>query len=1152
MHAVPPLMTGIYMPPRSDFRIDESMFTYVPKQSKTSDSDAKTSNFASCESNSSVETLESIPKPVANEPKAVSEPKVWSDAPIIKEYESDSDDEHDDPQKDLKNKGIVNSGCSRHMTGNKAYFVDYQEYNGGPVSFGGNKGYITGKDTECLVLSPDFKLLDENQVLLRVHRQNNMYSFNLKNIVPTGCLACLIAKATMDESNKWHRRLGHINFKNLNKLVKGNLVRGKFDGKSDEGFLVRYSLNSKDFRPVRSENQANKIARPKEANHSEGTQDNIDTGYSEKEAKPTPEYYVLPLWSSYTSTIKSSEAKNRGLRQKEKEANDEAKALRKESAQVSTASPLRVFSAAESSYPDSTIYVDQDDSKIHALEDIYEHPSNGIFSNASFDHEGALVDFTNLETTVNFKIQKVWILVDLAYGKRAIRTKWVYKNKKDERGVVVRNKARLVLGLNIVLILYVLVLFALELMLLKTSRKCTKGLLLLVEEIIDSVVQVIAPTTVEQRLAKKNELKARGTLLMALLDKHQLKFNIYKDAKSLKEAIEKKVQKTLLKEQYENLGIDMHYLFTHFVSPLGEWEIARDAELNPFKDVLVCKKMVELLGAIPINLKVNGHLFSTSKKLRAFLIIIRDRLLWVPPPVVRPNGPAPRSIEELYQLSINGRGGPIATIPIQATDFRLRHHMIQQVQNSSQFHGLLGADANRHINKFLKITQYIKQNGVSDDALRLSLFPYSFTHNATAWHQDTINAAAGGTFMQKTPKECYYLIENMTAHYNHWDTSVTRDETSSVISSTTTTESPEMKMQSPSGSRSHPSNTIANLRGNVKSIITRSGVAYDGPTISPTSSPLPKVVKRETEATKDKVQTISLECTAHLQPPIVQVLIPELNKISLPDLTSTRMTLELATRSYAYSAGVTEDVFVQVGKFTFLSYFIVRDYDVDTRVPLILGRPFLRTAHALVDVHEEGLILRDDDEQLIFHADSTSKHPHKHGNDLTPFETSDSLLKEFFNELALLDPIPFGKEDNNFDFELDLREIKYLLHQDPSTESNIKTINLILKKFTDEPSLGYLPPPRDDDDDDDDLFNLKSDYDEWKKLLYGDCYKDIDSMNDKNKDSKMKSLVVEAHIVESNDLLPWLLDNDSTLPEESFESSVIASLSLSPFGNKEK
>ncbi|GJZ08007.1 putative ribonuclease H-like domain-containing protein, partial [Tanacetum coccineum] len=94
MHAVPPPMTGIYMPPKSDFGIDESKFTYGPKQSKTSESDAKTSDFASCESNSSVETLESVPKPAVNEPKAVSKPKVWSDAPIIEEYESDSDDEY--------------------------------------------------------------------------------------------------------------------------------------------------------------------------------------------------------------------------------------------------------------------------------------------------------------------------------------------------------------------------------------------------------------------------------------------------------------------------------------------------------------------------------------------------------------------------------------------------------------------------------------------------------------------------------------------------------------------------------------------------------------------------------------------------------------------------------------------------------------------------------------------------------------------------------------------------------------------------------------------------------------------------------------------------------------------------------------------------
>ncbi|GKD11782.1 putative ribonuclease H-like domain-containing protein, partial [Tanacetum coccineum] len=127
---------------------------------------------------------------------------------------------------------------------------------------------------------------------------------------------------------------------------------------------------------------------------------------------------------------------------------------------VSTAS-----SSGGPSFPDLTNYTNQDDSQIPALEDIYENPNDVIFTNASYDDEGAVADFTNLETTMNkisdaledeswvdamqeellqFKLQKVWILVDLPYGKKAIGTKWVYKNKKDERGVVVRNKARLV------------------------------------------------------------------------------------------------------------------------------------------------------------------------------------------------------------------------------------------------------------------------------------------------------------------------------------------------------------------------------------------------------------------------------------------------------------------------------------------------------------------------------------------------------------------------------------------------------------------------------------------------------------------------------------------------------------------------------------
>ncbi|GJX68620.1 putative ribonuclease H-like domain-containing protein [Tanacetum coccineum] len=88
------------------------------------------------------------------------------------------------------------------------------------------KNSVFFTDTGCFVLSPNFKLADESQVLLKVPRKNNMYSVDIKNIVPKECLTCLVAKATLDESMLWHRRLGHVNFKTINKLVKDNLVKG--------------------------------------------------------------------------------------------------------------------------------------------------------------------------------------------------------------------------------------------------------------------------------------------------------------------------------------------------------------------------------------------------------------------------------------------------------------------------------------------------------------------------------------------------------------------------------------------------------------------------------------------------------------------------------------------------------------------------------------------------------------------------------------------------------------------------------------------------------------------------------------------------------------------------------------------------------------
>ncbi|GJZ11158.1 putative ribonuclease H-like domain-containing protein [Tanacetum coccineum] len=174
---------------------------------------------------------------------------------------------NDHPLKHMEHRGIFDSGCSGHMTGNRAHLEDYQELSKvGSVTFGGSKGSISGKGTirlgnlvfddvafvkelghfnlfsisqicdkklnvlftekECFVVSSDFKMPDENQVLLKVPRQHNMYTFDMKNVDSSKGYTCLLAKASSNEAKLWHRRLGHLNFKNLNKLVKDNLVRG--------------------------------------------------------------------------------------------------------------------------------------------------------------------------------------------------------------------------------------------------------------------------------------------------------------------------------------------------------------------------------------------------------------------------------------------------------------------------------------------------------------------------------------------------------------------------------------------------------------------------------------------------------------------------------------------------------------------------------------------------------------------------------------------------------------------------------------------------------------------------------------------------------------------------------------------------------------
>nr|GEW04325.1 ribonuclease H-like domain-containing protein [Tanacetum cinerariifolium] len=183
-NAVPPPYTGNFMSPKPDL-VHPSLDDFVDE-------------FVS-------EFVVKKPNVESNEPKTV---RKENRAPIIEDWVSKSEEEDEpksqtgNPQQDLKDKGVIDSGCSRHMTVNRSCLIDYEEINGGFVAFGGNskEGKITGKD---------FKLTDESHVLLKVPRKDNMYSVDLKNVVPQGGLTCVFAKARSDESTLWHRRLGH-------------------------------------------------------------------------------------------------------------------------------------------------------------------------------------------------------------------------------------------------------------------------------------------------------------------------------------------------------------------------------------------------------------------------------------------------------------------------------------------------------------------------------------------------------------------------------------------------------------------------------------------------------------------------------------------------------------------------------------------------------------------------------------------------------------------------------------------------------------------------------------------------------------------------------------------------------------------------------
>nr|GFA63788.1 reverse transcriptase domain-containing protein [Tanacetum cinerariifolium] len=315
-------------------------------------------------------------------------------------------------------------------------------------------------------------------------------------------------------------------------------------------------------------------------------------------------------------------------------------------------------------------------------------------------------------------------------------------------------------------------------------------------------------------------------------------------------------------------------------------------------------------------------------------------------------------------------------------------------------------------------------------------------------------------------------------------------------------------------------------------------------------------------------------------------------KLGLPELISTRVTLELANRAIFTPARIARDVFVSVGKFTFPAGFFIVDYESDPRVPLILGRHILRTARALIDVHGEEMILSDADERLTINmrhdTSSYSNQPQKQSinminiyndsfnddifepegdnflieklinldsikdlplpyniNPLSGSTTSTSLnhlLEEFTDELALI-TFPSRNNDLPFDIESDLKEIEYLLSHDP-----IQAMYSILEDLVDKDNLANLndnlvdtmPEMFIDEHSfnysspplyDDDLFEVKSD----TEYAYDDPF---DSKGEKIKESKL--LIDELDLHRLSDFLPST-EYDSFLFMDFFEVDALPS-----------
>ncbi|GKA78054.1 retrovirus-related pol polyprotein from transposon TNT 1-94 [Tanacetum coccineum] len=322
--------------------------------------------------------------------------------------------ESGNPQMDLQDQGVIDSGCSRHMTGNMSYLTDYEEIDGGYVAFGGNPkgGKITRKEAvniACYVQNRVLVVKPHNKTPYELfHGRTPTLSF----MRPFGCPVTIL------------NTIDHL---------------GKFKGKADEGFIVRYSLNSKTFRVFNSKTRIveETCILGTQFNGFAGTKASDNAGQARKETEPVKEYILLPLWTvdpPFSQDPKSSQ-------------DDEFKPSSDVEKKVDE-DPRKESKCNDQKKEDNV----NNTNNVNTIKDY------SIFDFSSDDHDdSAEADMNNLDTTIQVspnpttRIHKdhaldkvIEDLQSATQTRKMSKNLKEHRNKKDERGIVIRNKARLV------------------------------------------------------------------------------------------------------------------------------------------------------------------------------------------------------------------------------------------------------------------------------------------------------------------------------------------------------------------------------------------------------------------------------------------------------------------------------------------------------------------------------------------------------------------------------------------------------------------------------------------------------------------------------------------------------------------------------------